>query len=284
MSNTSKELLNRIESHYNFSVDLFRQWGGNVGEGAYPLHTGFYSDPGYVREDDGPRKMTSKVMSLCAIEPNQRILDAGCGAGDLVFEIVKQYASNNVSVYGIDVARINLHQAINANKQGNFSNTFFSRQDYLNTAFKSNAFDRIVFFESLAHAQDSVGVLREASRLLKPKGKIIIADMFTKLELNEDQQATMDQFMSLSGISGFAGISSIYKHLTSLNFQVDVADITNNVLLSKKSEAFDVVELTEPTSNDLDKRTKHLQDLLLKIQEIMRSGKTGYYFIVASKI
>lgn len=107
--------------------------------------------------------------------------------------------------------------------------------------------------------------------------------MFMKQALDESQQSTMTKFTTLSAIPGFSSFSSITESLKSLGLKLDVLEVTDNVLLPEEYGAEHVIA-PEVTPVDLENPTKRLQELLYGVQLIMRSGKAGYYFIVASKI
>jgi len=281
MAHTSKELLINIEAHYQNSADLFKSWGINTSDGTFALHTGFYSDPINIQENDGVSKMTTKVIELADIGRNQRVLDAGCGMGNLTFEIGNRYAKHNVRVHGIDISSTNLHEANSAHQLNKSANVSFSKQDYLNTAFPDNTFDRVVFFESLAHAEDKPETLREMSRILKPQGKIIIADMFIKSDLDAKQTSTLEGFKKLSGIPSIENLTAILSYLSLLDLKVEVNEITSNVLLPDQDEPYDLESSDE---NFSDEYSIKLQGLLSDVQQIMHHDKAGYYFISATKL
>ncbi|MEK7151482.1 MAG: methyltransferase domain-containing protein, partial [Patescibacteria group bacterium] len=63
--------------------------------------------------------------------------------------------------------------------------TDFSLMDFHNTNFSNETFDVVVAIESIAHSSEKIQVLREAHRVLKPKGRLIVADgYFAKSKTN----------------------------------------------------------------------------------------------------
>ena len=56
------------------------------------------------------------------------------------------------------------------------------KENYNNTSFQNNTFNSAVAIESLCHSGHDIRSLKEVSRILKPNGKLVIADAFLKKE------------------------------------------------------------------------------------------------------
>ncbi|MCL4415352.1 MAG: class I SAM-dependent methyltransferase [Actinobacteria bacterium] len=173
--------IEQMVTYYRNYASIFRKEGTSINKGeAYSMHIGYRDDNNFLGQNGSASElMEKKLIKDADIQDGQQILDAGCGTGTLGFEISSLYP--NTKVYGIDL--LDDHLKVAYRQQGNFPAVFFTKQDYLNLAFRDSSFDRIFFCESLIHAQDKDKLLLEASRVLKPRGKIIIADIFM---LNDD--------------------------------------------------------------------------------------------------
>jgi len=54
------------------------------------------------------------------------------------------------------------------------------KENYNNTSFATTSFDAALAIESFCHSGHSSNSLKEAYRILKPKGKLVVADAFLK--------------------------------------------------------------------------------------------------------
>ncbi|NOY50968.1 MAG: methyltransferase domain-containing protein [Chlorobi bacterium] len=120
---------------------------------------------------------TNKIMAnIAGIGKNWNILDAGCGVGGSGIFLVKNY---NVRVSGITLSEKQLSFAEANSEKLKLSHLLdFRLEDFTRSSFKSNSFDLIWCIESISSAADKSAFAREAERLLKPGGKLIIADYF----------------------------------------------------------------------------------------------------------
>ena len=92
-----------------------------------------------------------------------RLLDVGCGPGRLLQELRGQ----GWDVYGVDFSSVAVSRAQSAGlnvKEG----------DLLTSGFENNFFDVVVFSHSLEHVYDPVATLREARRILRPGGRVLL--------------------------------------------------------------------------------------------------------------
>ncbi len=92
-----------------------------------------------------------------------RLLDVGCGPGRLLQELREQ----GWDVQGVDFSStaVSRAQRVGLNvRQG----------DLLTVGFDDNCFDVVLFSHSLEHVFDPVATLREARRILKPGGRLLL--------------------------------------------------------------------------------------------------------------
>jgi cyclopropane fatty-acyl-phospholipid synthase-like methyltransferase len=117
-----------------------------------------------------------KLASIAGIRKGERILDAGCGVGGSTFFLAKAF---DARVTGITLSEKQLDFANNKRSGSALQNLVdFKLEDYHRTSFKKETFDLIWAVESLTSSQDKPKFCSEAIRILKPGGKLVVADYF----------------------------------------------------------------------------------------------------------
>ena len=178
------------------------------------MHMG-YSDEDALNHDKAVVRMISELSTRARITRNDAVVDLGCGVGGSSIWLAKNIGC---SVIGIDMnARsINISNT-KAKKSGLSGLVTFIQDDFTNLTLTNNTKDVCWFLESLCHAPDKYLVLKEATRLLLPNGRIIVADGFKVTEGEEldiwldgwavPNLATTTQFKSWLEMLGFSKIA-----------------------------------------------------------------------------
>ena len=63
----------------------------------------------------------------------------------------------------------------------------FQNKDYLYTRLENESFDVVWAMESVIAAEDKIEFLKEAIRILKKDGTLIIGDYFSKAEIDANE-------------------------------------------------------------------------------------------------
>jgi len=116
------------------------------------------------------------IIAAAAIEDGMRILDAGCGIGGPAMAIA---ARRNVRIEGLTLAQAQVDCGNKLIGERALGDRVTLRQgDFHDLArqYKPASFDRILFLESICHAESYADVLRGARDLLKPGGALYIKD------------------------------------------------------------------------------------------------------------
>ena len=99
------------------------------------------------------------------------VLDAGCGTGIIAIAI----AEKGKTVYGRDDNKDMLDYAINRAEEESIENLDLGIGSVDSLEFESGFFDSIVMNNVLFYVEDPVKALKEAHRVLKNKGRIILS-------------------------------------------------------------------------------------------------------------
>lgn len=162
-----------IVSYYDATrLDYRILW---FGKGNRSVHFGYYDQK--VKTHHESLHNLNRIMALkSGVKNGDNILDAGCGQGGSAVWLAQNF---NVKVTGITLVP---HQVKKARKHAQKckveENVSFFEQDYTRTSFDDQSFSLIWACESMCHAQEKISFYKEAYRLLKPGGRIIIADYF----------------------------------------------------------------------------------------------------------
>ncbi len=153
------------------------------------MHLGYWDDQTYSHSQ-ALLNMNRRLAAIADVQPGESILDAGCGVGGSAIWLAKRF---DVHVAGITLSEDQARRARRYAVAQRLANKVqFLCQDYAQTAFLSGTFDLIWAIESVCHSNDKVAFLTEARRLLKPRGRLVIADGWA----TETQSARSDLMQS----------------------------------------------------------------------------------------
>ncbi len=106
-----------------------------------------------------------KIISKSGLTKNDHVLDIGCGSG----LFIKMADAKAATITGIDVSE----QLLGIARQRNPTATLLN-QDMEHLPFDDKCFDLVTGFNSIQYAEDVFIVLKEAKRVLKDEGKLVI--------------------------------------------------------------------------------------------------------------
>lgn len=157
--------------------DYRRLWGIDRHLG---LHCGYF-DAAHPRHDAAVTNMNRVLAAMARIAPGEEVLDAGCGVGGSAIWLAENFPhlqATGVNINSMQIALANDH----ARQRGLQSRVRFQVGDYARTGLPSESFDVVWALESMCYAYDKPAFLAEAFRLLRPGGRLVVADVFLTRE------------------------------------------------------------------------------------------------------
>jgi tocopherol O-methyltransferase len=137
------------------------------------VHFG-YTDAHTRSHTDALKNMNRVLADRVQIQPGERVLDAGCGVGGSSLWLAKE---RGAEVVGITLAARQVTKARRyAIRRGLANRTHFEVADFTATPFPEASFDVVWAVESMCHAPCKAAFYQEAARLLRPGGRIVVAD------------------------------------------------------------------------------------------------------------
>ncbi|SEP43276.1 Cyclopropane fatty-acyl-phospholipid synthase [Rhodospirillales bacterium URHD0017] len=184
--------LDRVIEYYDQTRFDYRVVWQNSDNLAF--HFGYY-EPG-IQEHAHALSNANRVLSKVAgVQSGDRVLDAGCGVGGSSLWLARHHA---VEVVGITPVEHQVAQAREiARQRGLQDRVTFEQVDYLRTPFPDASFDVVWALESLCHAVDKRTFYREAFRLLRPRGRLVVAEYVrTGRNLDPASVKLMDEWLA----------------------------------------------------------------------------------------
>ena len=162
-----------IVEYYNTTEHSYKDaWDLN---NSLAIHYGYWDDK--VKSFPGSLlRMNEVMMKAAEIKSTDKVLDAGCGVGGSSIFMATSIGCN---VTGISLSEKQIAQATgNAAKKNVSDSVNFLKMDYCRTSFPDESFDVVWGCESICYADDKELFVKEAYRLLKPGGRLVVADGF----------------------------------------------------------------------------------------------------------
>ena len=164
----------RVIAVYDFNVALCRLlWSGDT----HALHYGIW-DASTQTHNEALLNTNRFLADKAGITSGEQVLDAGCGLGGSSLWLARE---RGAVVDGITISekQVKVAKGLAAGmKLGDRAR--FHLKDFAATEFPDASFDVVWAIESITHTVDKSEFFCEAYRVLRPVGRLILADWFVE--------------------------------------------------------------------------------------------------------
>ena len=134
---------------------------------------------------------TGNPFSLGALDSGENVVDVGCGAG-IDSLIAARMVAPNGKVIGVDMTPAMLDKAENARQEAGTTNAEF-KEGYGEKLPVSDGWADVVISNGVFNLMpDKLAALSEMSRVLKPGGRLQLADILVQKPVNEKAKERID--------------------------------------------------------------------------------------------
>ena len=221
-SYSNKEIVDyydRTEVHYRRAWDL---------QHSLAMHYGYWNaDTKNFRES--LHQLNVELAAYAGIQQGDRVLDAGCGVGGSSIFLAKEF---NCSATGITLSKKQVESADrNAAENEVADLAKFQVADFTKLPFESNTFDAVWAVESVVHTPQKVDFFKEAFRVLKKGGRLVIGEYLkTEKTISKKEQQMLWNWLNAWAIHGLNTESEYQQFSNQAGFaSLECQDITAHI-------------------------------------------------------
>ena len=213
----------------SLSQDSFQRYYEEAGPDYAAWSASFNMHFGFFRRGMNPfnresmlEQMNREVLDRLQL-PNTgpRILDMGCGLGATMRSIAR--ASPSANLHGITIVAWQLEEGQRLNQSAPKAAKIELRlADYERTGYPSGLFDAVYAIESSCYSAgaNKARIIREAHRVLRPGGRIVVADGFSGPgEFRGPQRAIYRKLCECWAIETFGVVDAFAGELENAGFR-----------------------------------------------------------------
>jgi len=225
-SNTISATTSDVVSFYDEATVDYEYWSKS-----FNMHFGYFrwfkTNP--FNRDAMLNEMNHQVLKrLNLIKKKGMLVDLGCGMGGTMrYALLK---NKNLSSIGITLSnfQVNKGNILLRKLKG-----LILQENYNSTSLPASSCDGAIAIESFCHGGHHPKSFKEAFRILKPEGRLVIADAFLKKMPDELSGCAKNDYSKICthwSLKKLGAISEIQQQLKNISFsKVKIEEISLNV-------------------------------------------------------
>lgn len=176
------------------------------------IHHGYFEDNHLLTPLEAQENLIEKLLQYVIIKSETAILDVGCGMGGSSIYLAKKYQA---TVTGITLSPKQIEIATRYSQTEKVKNVKFEIDDALSLSkFQNNSFDIVWSLESCEQFYNKNLFIKQAHRVLKPGGQLMLATCCSDREQYEGTLAI--QYRKLCKIFDLPYMPTIESYQASL--------------------------------------------------------------------
>jgi tocopherol O-methyltransferase len=217
---------------YYDKTSLDYRWVWNT-RNTHAIHFGFY-DEKHQKHEVAVHQLTEVMADMARVQAGERVLDAGCGVGGSSIWLAE---NRSAIVTGIALPPNQIIDCQKNTSRKKISNINFQVADFTKTPFESELFDVVWACESICHAEQKKDFYQEAFRLLKPGGRLVIAEYCrTTRPLPDAGESLLQNWLQGWAILDIDTIQEHRQNMESIGFQgIRFENVTKNMHTSLRN-------------------------------------------------
>ena len=270
---------NNIRRYYDQNTSLFLAFGS--GQKMTSIHRAIWADGARTLDD----ALNVAHQRILAEVHGRRVADLGCGVGASLFHILPQMEQPAFGL-GLTISPVQARLAqATAGRLGLAGQCLIAEGDFLSVPLEGESLDAVYSVEAFCHTSEQASYFREAARLLRPAGRLVLIDDFrAERPFSPDEAAWLAAFRAGWYVPGVSTLSQVSDWAANAGLRLCRSDDLTP-FLRLRALPNGLARFLIKTGEKLPLRHAILPSMLgsIALQQALRQGIVQYRFTVFEK-